>query len=61
MHLPVINSNTLDLYKQLVTAALNFCRDHQQNIKPYLSGDHLIPEVLHPDASAFINRNSRKQ
>jgi hypothetical protein len=58
MHLPVINSNTLELYKELVTAAFNFCQDHQQSLKPHLSGDHLVPEVSHPDASTFIKRSS---
>ncbi len=61
IHLPVINSNTLELYEELVTAVFSFCQDHQQSLKPYLSGDHLVPEVFHPDASTFIKRSSQKQ
>lgn len=60
MHLPVINNNTLGLYKKLVTSAFSFCQEHQQSLKPHLSGDHLVPEVFHPDASTFIKRSSQK-
>lgn len=61
MHLPAINSNTLELYKELVTTAFKYCQDHQQSLKQYLSGNHLVPEVLHPEASSFIKRSSLKK
>jgi len=57
LHLPFINKNTIKTYKELVNAAYNFCQDHQSTLKPHLSGNHLIPEVNHPDASNFIARD----
>jgi hypothetical protein len=61
MHLPMINENTVNLYSELVVAALNYCREHQQSIRAHLSGEHLVPEVSHPNASSFIKRSSQKK
>lgn len=61
MHLPMINENTINLYSELVVAALSYCREHQQGLRAHLSGEHLVPEVSHPDASSFIKRSSQKK
>jgi len=60
LQLPTINDNTLKVYTELIQAALKFCQEHQDSLKPYLSSNHLIPEVHHPDASSFVKRSSDK-
>jgi hypothetical protein len=59
LHLPYINSNALELYRELVSAAISHCFEKQNELKPNLSSDHLIPEVSHPDASSFIKRKAK--
>lgn len=61
LHLPVINKNTINTYKELVNAAYDSCQAHQSTLKPHLSGNHLVPEVKHPDAKNFITRSTAKK
>lgn len=60
LQLPIINDNTIGEYTELTTAALIFCQNHQDEIKPHLSSNHLIPEAPHPHARNFIKRSSDK-
>lgn len=60
LHLPTINDNSLSEYEELTKAALQFCQVHQDDLKPHLSSNHLIPEIHHPDASRFVKRSSKK-
>jgi len=60
LQLPIINSNTLREYTELTKAALQFCQEHQGDLKPRLSSNHLVPEVYHLDASSFVKRSSDK-
>ena len=60
LQLPTINDNSLSEYTELTKAALQFCQEHQDGLKPHLSNNHLAPEVHHPEASSFIKRSSDK-
>ena len=60
LQLPTINDNSLSEYTELTKAALQFCQEHQDGLKPHLSSNHLVPEVHHPEASSFIKRSSDK-
>lgn len=60
LHLPTINDNSLSEYEELTKAALQFCQVRQDDLKPNLSSNHLIPEVHHPDASRFVKRSIEK-
>lgn len=61
MHLPMINHNTINVYKELLLVALNYCREHQQGLIPNLSGNHLVPEVSCPEVGPFIDRSTKKK
>lgn len=59
--LPPINENTISEYTELTQAALKFCQTYQEEeLKPKLSSNHLVPEVHHPDAASFIKRSVDK-
>ena len=61
LHLSFVNKNTIKTYKELVNAVYIFCQEHQSTLKPHISGNHLIPEANHPDASKFITRDNAKK
>ena len=60
LQLPTIDYNTLSDYIELTKAALQFCQEHQEGLKPHLSSNHLVPEIRHPYASSFVKRSNDK-